>query len=176
MILIFYLYLVYGVLVFIANKKAKLLIPKVVSNADNINIIDYGISVNMSVCAFPITVFLYNLIQFLLHCIENKPDSFYICNIIIFSLLLILIFYLLIKYEFMKIIILTDKSLIITSRKNKENNYIKEKIDLSQIQSVTYKSWGNKLTINHQNQGQIVLDDFTKLKKIYKYLNSVITE
>lgn len=174
---ILYIYLIYGLLVFICHQKAELLIQKVTKNADDINIIDYGIrNIWTPGCAFAMAVLLYNIVVFVARCIVNKSDSFYISSIVIFSFIIILILYFLICNEFMKIIILTDNCIIITSKKNKENNYIKEKIDFAQIQSVKYRAFGSKLTINLKTQEQIVISDFTKTKKIYKYLDSIITK
>lgn len=150
---ILYFYLIYGLLVFICHQKAELLIQNVTKKADDINIVDYGIrNLWTPGCAFLMAWLLYNIIVFFARCIVNKPDSFDISIIVIFSFIIILILYFLIGNEFMKIVILTDKSIIITSKKNKENNYIKEKIDFSHIQSVKYRAYGSKLTINSKTQ------------------------
>ena len=72
----------------------------------------------------------------------------------------------------MEIIVLTDKSILFTSRKSKKNNYIKESIDISEILSVKYSPFiFDELIIKIQNQSEKSFDNLTNLKEISQYFN-----
>ncbi len=163
----------------IEDKRAKSLIKRIIPDNSDENVLNYSISLYSAYpsCGytFPIVVLSWNMLSALFHIIIGKFDNFTI-GLFVGCLLLLMPCFYLANNSLNKIIILTDKSLIITSKENKENNYIKEKIKLSQIQSVKYKSWGNKLIINLKTQREVVVDGFIKLEKIYKDLENVISE
>lgn len=159
--------------------KEQSLIKRIIPNNSDENVLNYSISIYSGGYSygytFPIVMLSWNMLSALFHIINGKFDNFTI-GLFVGCLLLLMPCLYWANNSLKKIIILTDKSLIITSKENKENNYIKEKIELSQIQSVKYKSWGNKLIINLKTQREVVVDGFISLKRIYKDLENVISK
>jgi hypothetical protein len=166
--------IIYKFLYIIQQRKTNLIIEcvkKVINNDEKI--LEYGI------CNDTIITLISIYISFLLYAIfcglwgtKKFEDIVIIFIIFLFVLLVVLLNYIL-NIKLNEIIILTNKSIIVTSKKYIKQNYIKEQIYFSEIISVEYSPLIiDTLTINLKNKSEKSFDNLTNLKKISQYFNN----
>ena len=125
----------------------------------------------INICSLFISFFIYAIFCGFYGRTTKFQDIEILFLILLFVCLILLLNYIINK-KLMEIIVLTDKSILFTSRKSKKNNYIKESIDISEILSVKYSPFiFDELIIKIQNQSEKSFDNLTNLKEISQYFN-----